>query len=120
MSDNYIFKLNELKTKLAALLVECQPLGPDYAKTQASLPKNEPIVIFLHGTELGVGFRRCKPEGSVEAVRISKLDATDSPTPSRFNKYLVKLAAFLERRGMYQPRNAYSDKTGDLFQEIPK
>ena len=112
-----ISQLNDLRTTVAELLHEAQRLSSANEKVIAGEAVAVPIVILIRDNRLETWYRRDKETTDTEVVRVSLEDALEGPTPSRCDKYMAKIAAFLEKRGLYQPRGAITDKTPNLFDD---
>lgn len=115
--DKDLKRLNELKANLSRLLEDCQKLAPFSSRVTGEVPKAEPIVIVLNGKNLLACYRRNKPIDSIEAIRVTKIDAEDGPTIKRFDMYLNRLARFMERKGMYPKRDIIKTETDSLFEK---
>ncbi len=112
-----ISQLNDLRTTVAELLQEAQRLSSVNEKVIAGKGTAVPIVILIRDNRLETWYRQDKEDKDIEVVRVSLMDAYEGPTPKRCDKYMAKIAAFLERKGLYQPRGAITDKTGNLFED---
>ncbi len=112
-----ISKLNDLREEVGRLLAESQKMWGANQRAKADVSFSTPVVIVLCDGHLMACYRSEKVDGSVEVSRISKGDGEDGPTTRRFDTHLARIAAFLEKRGLYQPRGAITDKTLSLFEE---
>ncbi len=113
-----ISELNDLREEVARLLAEAQRLSSINERVMQGTGMSVPIVIVLFDNSiLTVCYRKDKTPDDTEVVRVSLMDAYDGPTPKRCDKYTAKIAAFLERRGLYQVRGAITNKTQSLFPE---
>lgn len=114
--------LNELRVILSELLTKAQSLSRHQwnvsgERSAYDIPESEPCVVAFCDGVLSATWRRLKLDKSTEVFRITKVDRTDGPTPRRANFYLVKLASFLDKRGLYSHREVITDKTED-FKEL--
>ncbi len=112
-----ISKLNDLRKEVAVLLQRAYDLGEPEERSTKTVPASARLVVVLRRESLILCYRVNKEDGDVEIVVVSKMDANDGPTPRRCDKYEAKIAAFLEKRGLYQDRGAITDKTPSLFEE---
>ena len=112
-----ISQLNDLRVTVSKLLQEAQRLSSANEKVKANKGMAVPIVILIRDNRLETWYRQDKEKADIEVVRVSLTDALEGPTPKRCDKYMAKIAAFLEKRGLYQPRGAITDKTPGLFGE---
>lgn len=112
-----ISKLNDLREIVGQLLQEAQKMSSINEGVIVGIGIAVPIVIVLDGLKLKICYRKDKLLDDTEVARVSTMDAFDGPTPRRCDKYMAKVAAFLERRGQYQPRGAITDKTPNLFDD---
>lgn len=112
-----IAKLNDLRTEVAVLLQQAYELGEPEARSIKTTPTAARLVVVLRRNALLLCYRANKEDGDIEIIVVSKMDASDGPTPKRCDKYEAKIASFLEKRGLYQPRGAITDKTPRLFED---
>ncbi len=112
-----ISQLNDLRETVSLLLQEAYELSSANEKAKAGTAITTPIVIVLHDGNLRTVYRSAKIDGDVEVVHISKMDAYEGPLPKRCEKYMAKIASFMEKRQLYQKRGAITDKTPNLFEE---
>ncbi len=112
-----ISKLNDLRKEVGLLLVETQKMWSADRRARVDVAFSTPVVIVFYDNHLMACYRSKKIEGSIEVVRVSEMDAVEGPLSKRFDKYISKVARFLEKRGLYQPRGAITDKTPSLFEE---
>ncbi len=112
-----ISQLNDLRATVTGLLEEARKLSSANEKVMAGTGIAVPIVVVIRDERLETRYRHDKKEDDTEVVRISLMDAYEGPTPKRCDKYMAKIAAFLERHEMYQPRGAITDKTPNLFED---
>ncbi len=112
-----IAKLNDLRTEVAVLLQQAYELGEPEARSIKTTPAAARLVVVLRRNSLLLRYRANKEDGDVEILVVSKMDASDGPTPKRCDKYEAKIASFLEKRGLYQPRGAITDETPRLFED---
>ncbi len=112
-----ISKLNDLRKEVAVLLQRAYELGEPDARSVTTTPTSARLVVVLRHESLLLCYRADKVHGDIEILVVSKMDASDGPTPKRCDKYEAKIASFLERRGLYQPRGAITDKTPQLFED---
>ncbi len=112
-----ISQLNDLRVTVSELLQEAQRLSSANEKVKANKGIAIPIVILIRDNRLETWYRHDKEQADIEVARVSLMDACEGPTPKRCDKYMAKIASFLEKRGLYQPRGAITDKTGNLFED---
>ncbi len=112
-----ISKLNDLRKEVSRLLTEAQRLSSVNEKAMQGRGAAVPIVVVFFENTLTVCYRDDKALDDTEVSRISLKDAYEGPTLTRCDKYMAKIAAFLERRGLYQPRGAITNKTPNLFED---
>lgn len=110
-----ISKLDGLRAGVERLLLEAQEMCGANAKKIARVPLSMTMVIVFCDKTLMVCYRCKKVEGSIEIARITSKDAEEGPLSKRAGMYTAKIAAFLEKRGLYQERGAITDKTPSLF-----
>ena len=112
-----VSKLNDLRKEIGRLLQEAQRLTSRNEAVLAGVGRAVPIVIVLYENLLTVCYRNEKSEFDPEVARITQKDAAEGPLPKRLDKYMAKVGSFLEKRGLYQPRGAITNKTPSLFEE---
>lgn len=108
-----ITTLNELRGVLSELLIKAQrlPVGLTYKDATGKTRKIPEICVISFDVELTVSWRQLKPDKAVEVFRMTKMDRMEGPTSKRFEFYITRLAAFLERRKLY-PHRARIDIKG--------
>ncbi len=112
-----VSKLNDLRETVAVLLQRTYDLGEPDIRSVETVTTSARLVVVLRNESLVLCYRANKETDDIEIVVVSKMDASDGPTPKRCDKYEAKIAAFLEKRNLYQQRGAITDKTPMLFSE---
>lgn len=104
---NKIETLNELRGLLSDLLIAAQklPTGLTYKDARDKTRNVPETCVISYDGELTASWRQLKPEKGVEVFRMTKTDRIEGPTSKRFNFYITRLAAFLDRKKLYPHRD---------------
>ena len=99
--------LNELRSVLSELLIAAQklPKGLTYKDARDKTRNIPEVCVVSYDGELAASWRQLKPAKAVEVFRMTKTDRIEGPTSKRFNFYITRLAAFLDRRELYPHRD---------------